>query len=46
MFNDHHFTAPLAVLPPLVDVRADFGDRAEDIWTDFGWDESDFEWDA
>lgn len=34
MFNDHHFTGPYAPSIPDEDIWADFGDHAEDTWTD------------
>ncbi len=43
MYNDHHFTGPYAPSIPDEDVWADFGDHAEDIWSDEDDDES--EWD-
>jgi hypothetical protein len=51
MFNDHHFTGPYAPSIPDEDIWADFGDHAEDIYSDEGGEDAAMEghlfgWDA
>ena len=39
MFSPYWDADPSAVATSDADVWADYGDHAEDIWSDFGWDD-------